>query len=119
VDTQGRRVKVVAREELLHILQTSPLTVVDFWAPWCLPCHTVDLRLQRLQEAGMDFTVVKVNVEQAPTLARTYGVQSVPTLLRFVDQELTGRLDHLPTPEELRNWISGGGKNLGSATADR
>ncbi len=74
----------------------SPLPVlVEFSAPWCGPCRRMEPELAefaRQQEAHL--RVMRIDVDQAPDIAASYGVLSVPTLLLFVGgqprQRLTG-----------------------------
>jgi thioredoxin 1 len=61
-------------------------TLVDFWAPWCGPCRMQGPILDRVaMQAQGKATVAKVNVDNAPGVATTYGIQSIPTLIVFRD----------------------------------
>ncbi|MGW5051211.1 thioredoxin [Actinokineospora sp. NPDC004072] len=65
----------------------SPIPVlVDFWAQWCPPCHMIAPVLAEIaRERAGELTVVKVNTDENPVVARTYQVMSLPTLLFFTD----------------------------------
>jgi thioredoxin 1 len=76
-------------QEVLH----SPQPVlVDFWAPWCGPCHMVAPTVDKLaRELGGRLKVVKVNVDENPRLSGTYGVQSIPTMMIFKAGQVADR----------------------------
>ncbi len=65
------------------VLSAEPLVLVDFWAPWCGPCKAQDPVLQRLAKLHPDVEVVKVNVDESPQTAQSYGVRSIPMLALF------------------------------------
>ena len=58
--------------------------LVDFWADWCGPCRMLSPVVEQLsnQYAGK-VKFGKVNVDEQPQLAMSYGVQSIPTLVLF------------------------------------
>lgn len=80
--------------------------VVDFWAPWCGPCLALAPHLERLAErfAGQ-LQVRKLNVDDAPELAATFGVRSVPTLVLFEDGQPQARLVGLQSEAQLTAWV--------------
>ena len=67
-----------------EVLESKMPVLVDFWAPWCGPCHTVAPAIEALarQYAGRA-KVAKLNVEQHQQIARTLRIQSIPTVAVF------------------------------------
>jgi thioredoxin 1 len=67
-------------------------TLVDFWAPWCGPCRMQGPILDRVaMQIQGKATVAKLNVDDAPGVATSYGIQSIPTLILFRNGEAVRR----------------------------
>jgi thioredoxin 1 len=65
------------------------VALVDFWAPWCAPCHMMERILDEvaIEQADRGVRVLKVEVDQAPETAQRFEVKSIPTLVFFLDGE--------------------------------
>jgi thioredoxin 1 len=72
-----------------EVLASDVPVVVDFWAPWCMPCRMVAPELEKLQsKVGDKAKFVKVNVDENQEIAMRYGVMSIPTIAKFEGGEL-------------------------------
>ena len=69
-------------------IRKYPLLVVDFWAPWCGPCKMVSPIIEQLAiELRGKAVFGKLNVDENPTVANIFGIQSIPTLIIFKNGE--------------------------------
>lgn len=60
------------------------ISIVDFWAEWCMPCKLMMPVLNELAaDKNLSIKVYKVNVDQQRTLAAKYNIKSIPSLLIF------------------------------------
>jgi len=77
-----------------EVINSELPVLIDFWAPWCGPCHMVS---PIVEELGNDYAgklkVCKINVDEAPGVSRQYSIRAIPTLMVFkageiVDQQV-------------------------------
>jgi thioredoxin 2 len=85
---------------------SSVPVLVDLWAPWCGPCHLVSPALEQL---ASDFAgkvkLVKVNVDESPSISRRFEVQGIPTLLVTRKGEVIARQTGAASESALRSWL--------------
>ena len=67
-----------------EMVSKYPLLIVDFWAPWCGPCRMVSPVIEELsKELNGKAVFGKLNVDENPMIASTFGIQSIPTIAIF------------------------------------
>ena len=74
-----------------EVLNSDIPVLVDFWAPWCMPCKRLGPVIEEIAEEVTDVKICKLNTDEADTLAIKYGVRSIPTLILFRNGEAQGR----------------------------
>ncbi len=79
--------------------------LVDFFAEWCGPCKMLMPLVEKLAEEHPEIVVIKVNVDDAPAIAATYQVFSIPTLLFFENGELKNKQVGYFPEESLKRFV--------------
>ncbi len=58
--------------------------LVDFWAPWCGPCRSLSPNIEKVvNEKAGKIRLVKINIDENPSIAGQLGVQSIPAVFAF------------------------------------
>ncbi|SOC43279.1 thioredoxin [Rhizobium subbaraonis] len=91
--------------------------LVDFWAPWCGPCKQLTPVIEKVvTEAAGRVKLVKMNIDDHPSIAGQLGIQSIPAVVAFVDgRPADGFMGALPE-SQVRAFID---KIAGPAGADQ
>lgn len=111
-------------KDVVEASQQVPV-IVDFWAPWCGPCKTLGPMLEQAVTAAKGAVkMVKINVDEAQTIATQLRIQSIPTVYAFYQgQPVDGFQGALPQ-SELKAFVdklvaqAGGGAAGGDGLAD-
>jgi len=79
-------IKEVMEDELIELLENSPLVLVDYSAVWCGPCHSQHDILEQIEPNVADkVVIVSVDIDKNEKLAGQLRIHAVPTLQFFKD----------------------------------
>ena len=88
-----------------EVLKAEGKVLVDFWAPWCGPCRMQTPILERLSQNGINAKIAKVNTDMNQSIARKYGISSIPTLILFENGEEIDRMIGVQPEESLKSKL--------------
>lgn len=96
--------KIISENEFENEIK-SGVTLVDFFATWCMPCRMMGQILEEVAEDEKNVNFVKVDVDENPNLARSFGVMSIPTLIIFKDGQEQEKHVGVWQGEELKDAL--------------
>lgn len=94
-------------ESYKELMQKQGVAVVDFYATWCPPCKMLAPIMEEIASEATDYTVAKLDIDQAIDIANELGVMSIPTVIIFKDGQEQERLVGFRNKEELLETING------------
>ena len=89
-----------------EVLESDGLVLVDFWAPWCMPCRMLAPTIEEIaNEMEGKVKVCKMNVDESIQYPQQYGIMSIPTVMLFKNGQTVETMIGLQPKEEILKTI--------------
>ena len=97
------------------VLKSDRPVLVDFWAAWCAPCRMLAPTVEAVAEKySGSARVVKLNVDDNPSVSQRFGIKGIPTLILFKDGKEEERVVGATSEQAISRMLD---KHVSAATA--
>ena len=97
------------------VLKSDRPVLVDFWAAWCAPCRMLAPTVEAVAEKYANSArVVKLNVDDNPSVSQRFGIKGIPTLILFKNGKEEERVVGATSEQAISRMLD---KHVEAATA--
>ena len=88
-----------------HLMEADRPVLVEFGAPWCVYCRRLAPSLKRLAQRRQDLSVVHINIDREPELAKRERIEVIPTLVLYERGESLGSIVAPESAARIEDFI--------------
>jgi thioredoxin 1 len=100
-------VRSIRGDAIVSEVSSSPITLIDLWAPWCDPCiKQLEVMEKLAARVSSDVVLLKINVNDELSVAEMYGISTIPTVIVYRGLEIFEILSGRHSEEQLLEVIT-------------
>jgi len=89
------------------LINSDTPVLIDFWAPWCGPCHQLSPIIEQVaSELDDKLKVIKINVDNNQPLAGQFQIKGIPTMILFKNGQPVWRQSGVIGKEQIQSAIT-------------
>ena len=106
MEPDNPRIKILTDKNFSNQIK-SGISLVDFWASWCMPCKMMIPVLNEVAgEVGDQVSICKVNIEEYQSIAQKHSVRNIPTMVIFRNGKEVDRIVGVKSRDFLVNKLN-------------
>ena len=87
------------------VLKSEKLAIVDFWAPWCMPCRMMSPILEDIAGKNDNIDFFKLNTDDNRKTPSQFGIRGIPSLIFFKDGKEVNRIVGVQSADVLQSQL--------------
>jgi len=89
-------------------IKHNRVVLVKFWASWCVPCSILKPEFEKAKKiVGNKAKMVEYNVDLGGFVLKKYGVQTIPTMILFVNGKPVDQSHSILSSQDIADWVLG------------
>jgi len=97
---------VLDSNNFIKFIEKYPLSIVDFWAPWCSPCKAMAPRLRRILKIyKKKIAIGKLDIQKNKKIAKQYKIMGIPHFIFFRNGKIVSNITGIKTVGEIKTVI--------------